>query len=78
MSNTKRFFFSEENYFFKLTKYKDQILKHIKQNPDFIIPSFRANEVINQLENIEDISTYQNVSIEYEELKNLSFKRFVR
>ena len=47
---------SEENYFFKLTKYKDRILNHIKQNPDFIIPSFRANEVINQLENIEDIS----------------------
>ncbi len=47
---------SEENYFFKLTKYKDAILKHIKQNPDFIIPDFRANEVINQLENIEDIS----------------------
>ena len=47
---------SEENYFFKLTKYKDAIAKHIKQNPDFIIPSFRANEVLNQLENIEDIS----------------------
>ncbi len=47
---------SEENYFFKLTKYKDAIAKHIKQNPDFIVPSFRANEVLNQLENIEDIS----------------------
>lgn len=47
---------SEENYFFKLTKYKDAIAKHIKQNPDFIIPSFRANEVLNQLENIDDIS----------------------
>ena len=46
----------EENYFFKLTKYKDAIIKHIKTHPDFIIPSFRANEVINQLENIEDIS----------------------
>ncbi len=46
----------EENYFFKLTKYKDAIIKHIKTNPDFIVPSFRANEVINQLENIEDIS----------------------
>ena len=46
----------EENYFFKLTKYKDAIIKHIKTNPDFIIPSFRANEVLNQLENIEDIS----------------------
>ncbi len=47
---------SEENYFFKLSKYKDAIIKHIKQNPDFIVPTFRANEVLNQLENIEDIS----------------------
>lgn len=46
----------EENYFFKLAKYKDAIIKHIKTHPDFIIPAFRANEVLNQLENIEDIS----------------------
>ena len=56
---------SEENYFFKLSKYKDEIIKHIKENPDFIVPSFRANEVLNQLENLEDISvsrTKSNVS----------------
>lgn len=47
---------SEENYFFKLTKYKDAIAKHIKENPSFIVPAFRATEVLNQLENIEDIS----------------------
>lgn len=47
---------SEENYFFKLTKYKEKIAKHIKENPNFIVPSFRATEVLNQLENIEDIS----------------------
>ena len=47
---------SEENYFFKLTKYKDAIAKYIKENPDFIIPQFRANEVLNQLEDIQDIS----------------------
>ena len=46
----------EENYFFRLTKYKDKIIKHIKTTPGFIIPSFRENEVLNQLENIEDIS----------------------
>lgn len=46
----------EENYFFKLSAYKDAIIKHIKENPDFIVPSFRANEVINQLEDIQDIS----------------------
>lgn len=47
---------SEENYFFKLSKYKETIIKHIKENPDFIIPSFRATEVLNQLEDIQDIS----------------------
>ena len=46
----------EENYFFKLSKYKDRIIEHIKKNPDFIQPEFRANEVLNQLEHIEDIS----------------------
>ena len=46
----------EENYFFRLSAYKDAIIKHIKDNPDFIVPSFRANEVINQLEDIQDIS----------------------
>ena len=52
----------EENYFFKLTKYKDAIINHIKNNPSFIIPSFRANEVLNQLENIEDISVSRSIN----------------
>ena len=52
----------EENYFFKLTKYKDAIIKHIKTHPDFIVPAFRANEVLNQLENIEDISVSRATS----------------
>lgn len=46
----------EENYFFKLTKYKDAIIKYIEEHPDFIVPAFRKNEMLNQLENIEDIS----------------------
>ena len=47
---------SEENYFFKLTKYKEAIIKHIKETPGFITPEFRAKEVLNQLEDIQDIS----------------------
>ncbi len=47
---------SEENYFFKLTKYKEAIANHINTHPDFIVPAFRKNEVLHQLENIEDIS----------------------
>lgn len=53
---------SEENYFFKLTKYKDAIAQHIKENPDFIVPAFRATEVLNQLETIEDISVSRSIS----------------
>ena len=59
---TKPEIVEEENYFFKLTKYKDAIIKHIKSHPDFIIPAFRANEVLNQLENIEDISVSRSIN----------------
>ena len=37
----------EESYFFRLSKYEDKLLKLYEQNPDFILPRSRANEVIN-------------------------------
>ncbi len=37
----------EESYFFKLSKYEDRLLAHYENNPDFILPRSRANEVIN-------------------------------
>jgi methionyl-tRNA synthetase len=37
----------EESYFFKLSNYEDKLIKHYEQNPDFIMPRSRANEVIN-------------------------------
>ncbi|HEY9685501.1 MAG TPA: methionine--tRNA ligase [Coleofasciculaceae cyanobacterium] len=46
----------EENYFFKLSKYKDAIAEHIRKNPDFVLPEFRAEEVLKMLEDVEDIS----------------------
>lgn len=53
---------TEENYFFRLSKYKNQIADYIKSNPDFIQPSIRVNEILNQLENIEDISVSRTKS----------------
>ena len=53
---------SEINYFFRLSKYKDAIIKHIKENPAFIVPAFRANEVLRQLEDIQDISVSRSKS----------------
>lgn len=38
---------SEEAYFFKLSKYQDRLMKHIEENPKFIWPESRRNEMIN-------------------------------
>ncbi len=37
----------EESYFFKLSKYQDRLIKHIEENEDFISPSSRKNEMLN-------------------------------
>lgn len=37
----------EEAYFFKLSKYQDQILKYFEENPEFLQPDSRRNEMIN-------------------------------
>jgi methionyl-tRNA synthetase len=38
---------SEEAYFFRLSKYADKLLKHYEENPEFIEPQSRKNEMIN-------------------------------
>ncbi len=47
----------EENYFFKLTKYKDKLRKWLNDNPDVLIPDGRRKEVLNQLED-EDFGDF--------------------
>ena len=49
---------SEENYFFKLSKYQDQIIAHIEAYPEFIQPTSRRNEVLSFLkeEGAKDVS----------------------
>ncbi len=37
----------EESYFFKLSAYQDKLIKHIEDNPAFIQPQTRQNEMIN-------------------------------
>jgi len=38
---------AEEAYFFRMSKYADRLMKHIENNPDFIQPPSRKNEMIN-------------------------------
>ena len=37
----------EEAYFFKMSKYADRLIEHINNNPDFIQPVSRKNEMMN-------------------------------
>ncbi|MDI6760350.1 MAG: methionine--tRNA ligase [Candidatus Brocadiaceae bacterium] len=47
----------EKNYFFRLSKYKDRVLKHAEAHPDFIQPESRRNELCSRLRaGVEDIS----------------------
>lgn len=48
---------SEENYFFRLSKYTDRLLKLYKWNPEFVQPDFRRNEMLRILESgLKDLS----------------------
>ena len=46
----------EENYFFRMSKYQDQLLRHIETHPRFIRPEGYRNEVLAMLrEPVEDL-----------------------
>lgn len=38
---------SEEAYFFRMSKYADRLIKHIEDDPEFIQPVSRKNEMVN-------------------------------
>ncbi len=47
---------SESNYFFKMSRYQDWLIDHIRQNPEFIRPERYKNEVLSFLkEPLEDL-----------------------
>ena len=47
----------EENYFFRLSDYRDRLVAHIEAHPEFIQPVSRRNEILRLLEGgLEDIS----------------------
>ena len=47
----------EESYFFRMSKYQEQLLAHIEANPDFIQPKSRRNEIVSFVkEGLRDLS----------------------
>lgn len=50
-----------ESYFFRLGKYREPILRHIRENPDFVRPPERRNEIVARLEEeVLDLSVSRN------------------
>jgi len=50
-------FIKEKNYFFKMSKYQDWLIKHLEEHPDFIQPERYRNEVLGFLrEPLQDLS----------------------
>lgn len=41
--------YSEKSYFFRLSKYVDRVRKHLEDNPDFVQPNSRRNELLSKL-----------------------------
>lgn len=47
----------EESYFFRMSKYQEQLLAHIEAHPDFIQPKSKRNEIISFVkEGLRDLS----------------------
>jgi methionyl-tRNA synthetase len=47
----------ERSYFFKLSAYQDRLLKHYAENPDFIGPDSRRNEIVSFVKSgLKDLS----------------------
>ncbi|PLX78920.1 MAG: methionine--tRNA ligase, partial [Desulfuromonas sp.] len=47
----------EESYFFRMSRYQEQLLAHIEANPDFIQPKSRRNEILSFVrEGLRDLS----------------------
>ncbi len=47
----------EESYFFKLSSYEDKLLKFYEENPDFVLPRTRYNEIVSFVKSgLKDLS----------------------
>ena len=54
---TKPDWITERNHFFKLSAYRERLLTHFAEHPEFLQPDVRRNEILRLLESgLEDIS----------------------
>jgi methionyl-tRNA synthetase len=54
---TKPDWIREKNYFFRLSKYGDRLLRHFEAHQEFLVPDVRRNEILRLIEGgLDDIS----------------------
>lgn len=47
----------EKNYFFRMSAFQDRLIRHVQDNPEWIVPAVRRNEVMGFLQKpLEDLS----------------------
>ncbi|MEZ4416272.1 MAG: methionine--tRNA ligase [Gemmatimonadota bacterium] len=47
----------EKNYFFRMSAYQERLIRHIEENPEWIVPASRRNEILGFLKGpLEDLS----------------------
>jgi methionyl-tRNA synthetase len=51
----------EENYFFRLSRYRPALRRLFEERPDFVVPSSRYGEMLNLIDGLEDISVSRPV-----------------
>ena len=64
-SNNEVVFQSEVNYFFKLTAFREKLIKYIEENSSYIHPESKRSQILNELKsglNIQDLSISRPVS----------------
>lgn len=52
---------TEKNWFFRMSGLRDRVIEHLKENPGFLVPERKYQELLNLLENYEDISVSRPV-----------------
>jgi methionyl-tRNA synthetase len=51
----------EENYFFRISRYRKRLRRLFEERPDFVVPASRHAEMLNLIDTLEDISVSRPV-----------------
>lgn len=59
--DTEPIVIEEENYFFRLSRYRSELRRLFQESPEFVVPASRYGEMLNLIDSLEDISVSRPV-----------------